>query len=71
MKICCYEKNPTDLGSRSCETCKLDNKWWEGPKQLQDKSQWPKQPKIENCEKSEVEKKNIKNILAIAYRKHV
>ena len=58
------KENPADLGSRGCETCKLDNKWWEGPKWLQDQTQWPEQPKIENCEESDIERKKIKEILA-------
>ena len=24
------KENPADFGSRGCEICKLDNKWWEG-----------------------------------------
>ena len=58
------KENPGDLGSRGCEICNLDKKWWEGPKWLQDQTHWPKQPNIENWEESDVEKKKIKEILA-------
>ena len=56
--------NPADLGTRVCEICKLDNKWWESPKWLQDQTQWSEQPKIETCEESDIEKKKNKEILA-------
>ena len=54
------KENPAEFGSRGCEICKLDNKWWKGPKWLQDQTQQSEQPKIENCGKSDVEKKRIK-----------
>ena len=38
--------------------------WRKGPKWLQDQAQWPEQPIIENCKESDIEKKNIKEILA-------
>ena len=57
------KENPSDFGSRGCEVCKLDNKWWEGPKWPQGQTQWPEQPKTENCEESDIEKKRIKEIL--------
>ena len=53
------KENPTDLGSRGCEIYKLDNIWWEGPKWLQDQTQWPEQLKIENCNGSYMEEKKI------------
>ena len=36
----------------------------EGPKWLQDQTQWPGHPKIENCEESDIEIKKIKEMLA-------
>ena len=39
------KENPADLGSRGCEICKLDNKWWEGPKWFQDQTQWAEELK--------------------------
>ena len=30
------KKDTVDLGSRGCEILKLNNRWWEGTKQLQD-----------------------------------
>ena len=34
-------ENPANFGSRGCEMRKLDNKWWEGSKWLQNQTQWP------------------------------
>ena len=62
MEICPNERKP-DFGSRGCEICKLGNKWWDGSKWLHDQTQWPEQPKIENCKESDVKKKKIKRIL--------
>ena len=58
------KENPADLECRGCEICKLANKWWKSPKWFQDQIQWLEQPKIENCEESDIEKKKIKKILA-------
>ena len=33
------KENPAEFGSRGCEICKLGNKWWKGPKWLQDQTQ--------------------------------
>ena len=40
------KENTADLESRGCEICKLDNKWWKGPKCLQDQTQWPGQERL-------------------------
>ena len=60
------KKDPADFANRGCETCNLDNKWCKGAKWLQDQTQWPEQPIIENCKESDIEKKKIKEILAFA-----
>ena len=60
QKYISTKENPAEFGNRGCEICKLDNKWWKGPKWLQDQTQQSEQPKIENCGKSDVEKKRIK-----------
>ena len=57
-------ENPANFERRDCEIYKLNNMWWKGPKWLQDQAQWPEQPIIENCKESDIEKKNIKEILA-------
>ena len=49
--------------SRGCEICKLDNTWWEGPRWLQDQTQWLEQLQIENCQEFDREKKKMKEIL--------
>ena len=66
MEICSYERKPSlgILGCRGCETCKLDNKRWKSPKCLQDQTQWPEQPVIDNCKESDIKKKKIKEIVA-------
>ena len=58
------KENLAKFGSRGCEICDLDNKWWEGPEWLQYQTLQPEQPKIENCKESDIEKKKIKDILA-------
>ena len=50
---------PTKKNAVDFEISKLDNKWWEDPKWLQDQTHWSKQPKIENCKESDIETKKI------------
>ena len=42
----------------------LNNKWWKGPKWLQDQAQLPEQPIVENCKEYDIKKKKIKEFLA-------
>ena len=59
------KQNPADLGSRGCDIGKLEQNWWEGPVWLRDPNSWPDQPMIESSEESEIERKRVKEILAV------
>ena len=60
------KQNPADLGSRGCDIGKLRQNWWEGPSWLRHRNSWPDQPMIESSEESEIERKRVKEILAVA-----
>ena len=56
--------NPADLDSQGCELSKLWKSWWDGPECLGDCNDWPEQLNIDKNDESEIERKNVKELLA-------
>ena len=56
--------NPADLGSRGSELRKFCEFWWDGPEWLGHCKNWPEQPNITSNNKSKIETKKVKELLA-------
>lgn len=63
------KKNPADLESRERKGGSLTKLWRNGPNWLMDPLEWPNQVKVYNAEKSDVEKKTVKDVSKAATKK--
>ena len=54
---------PADLGSPGCEPSKRFQIWWDRPEWLGDCKNWPEQLNITNSDKSDIERKKVKELL--------
>ena len=59
------KQNPADLGSWVCDIDKLEQNWWEGLVWQRDQISWHDQSMIESSEESEIDRKRVKEILAV------
>ena len=63
-------ENPADIGSRGCPASKIPELWFQGPKWLPYKDQWPVQPKIQVTYETEQEAKIIKELMSTTLQKN-
>ena len=63
-------ENPADIGSRGCPASKIPELWFQSPKWLPYKDQWPVQPTVQATYKTEQEAKIIKELMDTTLQKN-